>query len=1029
MKKILKYLAIVLAVLFLALAVTPFLFKGKLKTLVQEEANNMLKAEFYFGEVDLSFFRNFPNATVSITDYGIVGKNLFEGDTLIQGLSFDLTVNPFGLIMSDAIPLKSISLNQPKVQALILHDGTANWDIMKPDSTTSEATENTDGSGFLIKLQSYELKNASLIYKDATLPMRVEIDGLDHRGKGDFSATTYNLRTQSQAKSLKVVYDGIAYLNKAALDAQMDMRVEMEPDIKVTFMDNTAKINALPISLDGFLALVGDDIEMDLSFETKSATFQSLLSMVPGVYTADFKDIETEGSLAFSGYLKGTYNDTQMPAFGLELKAEDAWFKYPDLPTKVSGIEVDMSIENPDGDLEKTKVDIRSFRADFGNNPIEAKASIQGITRMKLDGQLKASINLAELTSMIPIKETTLKGTFKLDATASGIYDEAAQSFPKVKVDMQLADAYTKNAAYPVELSKMSFIGKLTNTDGSMQNTRLDVSRFYFKLDEEPINGSLRVSSFDDPNYYLRVSGKLDLEKLMKLYPIEGLEVKGTVIVDDFSTQGKMSEVEAARYTNLPTTGKIRVQNLYYSDAAYPEAVTVDNAFVSFTPDKMRVSQASGKLGSSDYQVDGYFSNYLAFALMDNQALTGEMNLSSNKMDLNEWMLAETNSDSEEATGAEVVDTDLSVIAVPDQVAITFDAKIGELIYDNLSLKNMKGQLVVADQEISMQNLSFNMLGATVSMNGAYNTRNIRKPGYEFFMDITNLGIKDAWATFNTVQAFAPVAEFVEGLFNTTFGIKGSLKANMMPYLSDITGLGLFEILEGGINNNPLLQAISEQTNINQFSNLKLKDIAGSFEIEDGYLGLKPFTVNHNEMSMTLSGRQHITGQMDYEVELELPSGAIGEAATSALAGLTAGAVKASDRVKLDFKLGGSFKKPLISALGGNLKDQMKDQAADILTDKLRDELGTDVSGLPLDSAAVQAQVDSLKEEITDSIKTVVEESKQQALDSLKQVTEALKDSLKEEVKDQIGKDVANQLDSLKKLLGLPKFGKKKKKN
>lgn len=1030
MKKIIRIAAIIVVLLVAALMATPFLLKDKLKVLVKEEANNMLNAEFYFGGVSLSFFRDFPNATVSIEDYGIVGQDLFEGDTLIAGKRFDLEVNPFKVIFSDAIPLKAISLESPKLQLITLKDGTVNYDIVKADTTATESIGSSSSSGFQIEIENYNVSNATFIYDDATLPMRMEMYALNHSGSGNVTTTNYILSTQSTTPNLKVVYDGISYLNKAVVDAQMDMHIEMEPNIKVTFLDNTATLNALPIGLDGFIALVGEDIEMDINFDSKSATFQSLLSMVPGMYTADFQDIETDGTLAFNGYAKGTYNETQMPAFGLDLTAADAWFKYPDLPTKVSGINVDMHIANPDGDLEKTKVDIRSFHADFGNNPIDAKAVIEGIERMKLDGYLKASLNLAELTSMIPVEGTTLKGLFNIDASAKGIYDEAKGIFPKVDASMNMTDGYTKNEDYSVELSDMGFTGRLVNTDGSMKNTSLDVSNFHFELDGELIKGNAHIHDFDDPNYRIQASGKLDLEKLMQLYPIEGMDVKGTLIVDDFSTQGKMSDVEAEKYTQLPTSGKVRVENLYYSDVAYPQAVTVEQASARFTPDRMEISQASGKLGSSDYRVNGYFSNYLAFAMMDDQPLQGEMSLRSQRMNLNEWMVEaeETSGETTEST-SEAPAEELSIIPVPANVEVSFDAEIEELIYDNLNLKEMKGMLIVADQEVNMQNLGFNMLGATVQMNGAYNTRNERKPGYEFFMDIKNLKVQDAWASFNTVQAFAPVSEHVQGLFNTTFGIKGSLKPNMMPYLEDITSLGIFEVLQGGLNNIPVLNKISDATKLKDLAPVQLKDLAAKFEIEDGALKINPFTVNHKDMKMKISGRQYVTGKMDYEVDMDVPSGSVGQAVGSALADLSGGAVQTGDRFQFTFKLGGTFKAPTISGLGSSAKTQIQAQASDAIKDKIKDESGIEVPDIPLDSTSIKKVKDSIKQQVKDSIETVLDETKEQVKDSLKNKTDEIKDSLEKRVEEELGKEVKSQLDSLKKVIGFPKLGKKKKKN
>ena len=93
MKRFLKITLISLLAILLVLIVTPFFFKDKIKLLVQEDLNRMLRAEVYFGDVGISFLKNFPNACVSIQDFGVVGTDVFALDTLAQGKRFDLVVD------------------------------------------------------------------------------------------------------------------------------------------------------------------------------------------------------------------------------------------------------------------------------------------------------------------------------------------------------------------------------------------------------------------------------------------------------------------------------------------------------------------------------------------------------------------------------------------------------------------------------------------------------------------------------------------------------------------------------------------------------------------------------------------------------------------------------------------------------------------------------------------------------------------------------------------------------------------------
>src|SRR5260221_547866 len=157
---------------------------------------------------------------------------------------------------------------------------------------------------------------------------------------------------------------------------------------------------------------------MDITFKSPENTFKSLLSLVPGIYTKDFAKIETKGDLSFAGLVKGTFSDRHMPAFTVTLKVNDAMFKYPELSTAVNNINMDLLIDNKDGVVDHTVIDLRKLHLDFGANPVDARLLIENLKDYRMDGNLQAKLNLAELNTMIPMQGLEMKGLYSMNATA-----------------------------------------------------------------------------------------------------------------------------------------------------------------------------------------------------------------------------------------------------------------------------------------------------------------------------------------------------------------------------------------------------------------------------------------------------------------------------------------------------------------------------------------------------------------------------------------------------------------------------------
>ncbi|MEM7656520.1 MAG: AsmA-like C-terminal region-containing protein [Bacteroidota bacterium] len=1021
MKRFLLIVAGILVVVIGALAVLPWFFRDKIKVMVQEDIQKMVDAEVYFGDVGLSFLADFPNACISVQDFGVVGKEVFAKDTLISGQEFSLVVDLNSVISGEEIQIKEVRLNRPRVHAIVLKDGSANWDIFLSDSSATEV--DTASSSFQIALQAYELTDGFLRYQDETLPMDLMIQGLRHRGKGDFTAETFVLETVSSATAITTEYDGIKYLNRAVVEAAVNMDIDVSEDLQIDLRDNLLSVNDMSVKVDGSVGMPGDDIDLDLAYAAQKTTFASLFSLIPGVYTADFADIQTDGNLVFDGYVKGRYNETQIPGFGLNLQVDQGSIQYPDVPKPITGILMDLKVDAPAGDLEQMVINLKRLRADLGQNPIDASAEIKGLERMQIIGNLKAKLQLEELTEMFPIEGTELKGLFKVDATANGVYDDAAGSFPQVDGRMALTDGYVKNAEYPAELTEFGFHGELKDVDGALTSAVFDLPDFHFLLDGEPIDGSLHVENFDNPTYLLKARGTLDLAKLLQIYPIDSMELTGRLIVEDFSTAGTYADIEAERYTDLPTSGRVQVQELVYQDAYLTAPVTVQSGTADFTPNRLNISGARGQLGKSDYAVDGYFTNYLAYALLENEPLGGQMSLRSQRFDVNEWMEEEGggSSSGEEAVAYEV-------IPVPGNLNVAFDADLKEVLYEDLVLSDMKGSMRVADQAVQMEDVSFGMLGGRVAMSGEYVTTNVRQPSYHFYMNVQELLVEKVAETFTIAQEYAPALKFIDGICNTEFGISGLLGSDMMPVLESVNSLGVFNMLKGGLKNTPMLTSLSEKTQLSQLSQLNLEAAKGQFEIKDGFLIISPIDLKKDDLLITIGGRQNLAGSLDYDLALDAPSGKLDQAAVGALSSLTGTSFQTSDRVQLNLKIGGTTQAPKIRGGKGGTVQEVKDQLVDAAENKLKEETGLDVS-LNKDSLKQQAQ--QTTEVVKDTVKAVVQETKEAVTDTLKAVVDEKKEEAKEVIGDKIeetiGQEAKDQLNNLKDRFGLPKRKKKKK--
>jgi uncharacterized protein involved in outer membrane biogenesis len=456
LKRIVLGVGAALLLLLAAAVVLPFLFKDKIEALAKEELNKSLSATVQWGDWDLSLLRSFPNLTVTVGEVRVCNKAPFEGTCLADIGSFTATVDVMSLFR-DQVRVERIALRQPKLNFRVLADGRANWDITLVDSTAAPTPEDTATSAFNLALSSFRVEDGQLIYHDATLPMIMDLAGLDLEGSGDMTQDLFTLRTELRVDSTTVAYDGVKYLSRAVTNVKADLGMDLA-NMKFTFQQNEITVNRMVLGLDGWLAMPEEDIEMDLKWQTRKDDLGTLLSLVPSDFARDLDGVEMSGKAAFSGYVKGTYGETQLPGFGLVVALENGRFKYPDLPHGVEEIFVDCKIQSPQGaDMDGVVVDLRRFALRLAGNPVSARMHLTTpISDPNVDADLSAALDLASIAQVVPMeKEGTLQGKLAANVHMKGrMSDVEHERYEKfdARGELRLNDMAYKSVDLPYGL-------------------------------------------------------------------------------------------------------------------------------------------------------------------------------------------------------------------------------------------------------------------------------------------------------------------------------------------------------------------------------------------------------------------------------------------------------------------------------------------------------------------------------------------------------------------------------------------------
>lgn len=815
-KKILKITGITLLVLIIALAATPYLFKDKIIAMVKGTINENVNARVDFADADVSFFRNFPKASIVLEEVEVLNNVPFENDTLFYGKEVAVTTAIGELFKgpNEAIQIYSFTIDNAKLNIKVNEEGNANYDIAKPSETTQTAENVSETSDFKFKIDNYHILNTDINYYNAKSKTLLAVEKLQHEGFGDFSLDTSELNTQTDAL-VSFAIDDMNYINKQHI--KLDALIGMDlANGKYTFLENEALINQLPLKFDGFVKINPNSQEVDLTLQTPSSDFKNFLAVIPEAYAKNISSVKTTGNFEVAGEIKGIVDNKHIPKIDIKVVSNNASFKYPDLP--------------------------------------------KGVKNISIDVQLK-------------------------------------------------------------------------NTTGKTEDTYIDINNLAFKIDEDTFRGNGTLSQLTtNPKVNATIVGKLNLGNITKAYPIELNKELSGILDANLTTSFDMSAIENERYQRIKNNGNIKVSDFLFSSKDVVNPLAISEAAIDFIPGRISLKKFDAKSGKSDFNATGTIENLLGF-LFNEGKLKGNFNVNSNAFYVSDFMVA--SSEGSENKNTEVEEGE--ALKIPAFLDCNINVNSKKVYYDNITLNNVKGKLMLDDGEAILNNVTSDVFDGKIKMSGLVSTKN-ETPTFAMDLDMSSFNLSKSFNGLELLQNIAPIAKALDGKLNTAISLKGDLSESYTPNLTTISGNAFAELITTTLKsqNIEFFNKINEKLTFIDLNKIDIEDIKTRLSFEDGNVKVKPFSFNYKDIEITVDGSHGFDQSLSYNATFQIPAKYLGTEVTSLLSQIKSEEAK-NITIPVSTKITGNFTSPNFTT---DLASATKDLAVKLAKVKAQETLG-----------------------------------------------------------------------------------------
>lgn len=254
---------------------------------------------------------------------------------------------------------------------------------------------------------------------------------------------------------------------------------------------------------------------------------------------------------------------------------------------------------------------------------------------------------------------------------------------------------------------------------------------------------------------------------------------------------------------------------------------------------------------------------------MSDKKLQGDFIVNSNTFAISDLMVED-----EAATETSNKTTsDAESLKIPDFLDCTITANSKTVIYDNLNLKNVIGELLIKDQNANLRNMTIDLFKGQLGISGNVSTKKA-KPTFDMKLAMQQFDISQSFKELEMLKFLAPIAKILKGKLNSTIDLSGILDANFSPELKTVTGNALAEVLTTDINTeeSPLLSNLASKLSFLDLDQLDIKDIKTKLSFENGQVAVQPFTMAYKDIPIEVSGTHNFSNAMNYRAVLKVPA-------------------------------------------------------------------------------------------------------------------------------------------------------------
>ncbi len=496
------------------------------------------------------------------------------------------------------------------------------------------------------------------------------------------------------------------------------------------------------------------------------------------------------------------------------------------------------------------------------------------ILDLKLAGK---NTNVQSLLSLLPqsmtkeLHQYRSEGAIYFNGTVKG--ELSAKKMPQVAFNFGARNASFYHPDAKQHIDKINLTGSFTNgRSHSAATSVVELKNLSGVLNGRKFSGNFRYSNFNNPTIAFDVQGMLDVGYVLGLAKLQEVR-SGSGLADvRIAFSGNLKEFKAQPgNSTLNTTGDITLHNVSLALEELPLPIANLNGNLMFKRNDVAVSDFKGKLGQSDFVINGMFRNMMAWLLLDRQRLLVEADFKSNYLNFDQLLSEELNTP-EGARKGSGSGSDYRFTVSPN-IAFDLSADINRMRFRRFLGKNIQGEVKLRNQVVTSPNISLSAAGGNFAVRGSLDARTRNHIKVSTSSRLQNMSVDSLFYVFENFHQNFIEDRHLRGQLTADIVSEVYLDSQLNPKTDLLQAEIVATVRNGQLLNFAPMQKMSTFVKRNELANMRFAELHNSFWIQERTLYIPEMDIRTSLAavpSVSISGTHTFDQDMNYKIKLPL---------------------------------------------------------------------------------------------------------------------------------------------------------------